>query len=938
MATLSEILESAEFNNFSPDAQNRIRTKIYEKIKASQSFINAPKEKQDAIKLKLKITEPSTSIVSRPILGNVREAIRVTGIEPAVRQIPRLFQKAKPLVAISEKARELAAKLPEKISTRALPLGPLGMLPPELRLPIPLRAIGKEVAETLPERPITALLFAIPSISGAAKYLSRLKQVPPVLQKARQLAMAGEESGLAVELELLKKKAARFIPVVKKKPEVKIPIKLKPIQELQEVGKETITSNVLSLENTNKIVNATALTLPKIPQPELEAVINQSKKIMDIVSNGLKAKQINVSADMQDMLSKFGQTTDDLAAQFKTAASFSGKTLNQLSQLKTKINEFLSKAAPEISSILKDEKLLQTDPLSRLGNLFRGIEETRRGLLVSQPATAVRNAISQAGRYSLNIATKAMAGTIESITGKVSPSASFADATENFLSIGRRLSSSSKLQLENILKLYPNEAEVLLGTPFQGITFGNKAVKLFNTFNTMQEGFFRRMAFEGRLGANLKRIGFGLKDVPKMPTQIVKPLIDDAVREALKLTFSGTPENPIALRGLKIFRSFGPLGTATINPFPRFWANAFEFTINHSPFGFTRFLSPAIRNNLFSTDKRMAVNAFSEALTGSLAWSAGWAIRNSKFAGEKWYEIRPDPSKPEKVIDLRSFTPLTFPLFMAEVGADYLRASKHEPIRITRKEAFEAAVSISRMAGVRAVMADLFIGRRAIFGESEAEVTLKQIQTIAGEYLASFGVPLRVLSDVIADLFDPNEAISRDRRDNPFKGPIKETIPILRQELPPYQPITRTTPLVKEKPLLRQMTGIVQKTKTFAERELQRLGIPEFEVSPRTGMPEVDRRISQLMAPDIERLFDVVQRLPEKQGLKALPIKEQAIRIRDEITKIRERAFDIFRSENPALDLERKIRMGSIRPRALGELLLNELKEIKSSKEPEEIE
>jgi hypothetical protein len=66
-------------------------------------------------------------------------------------------------------------------------------------------------------------------------------------------------------------------------------------------------------------------------------------------------------------------------------------------------------------------------------------------------------------------------------------------------------------------------------------------------------------------------------------------------------------------------------------------------------------------------------------------------------------------------------------------------------------------------------------------------------------------------------------------------------------------PLKSETPRT-ESPLLRQTTGLSEKTKTMIEAEVDNLGIEFSSIYPRTGMPKADREISRSMGPVIEQL------------------------------------------------------------------------------------
>jgi len=200
-------------------------------------------------------------------------------------------------------------------------------------------------------------------------------------------------------------------------------------------------------------------------------------------------------------------------------------------------------------------------------------------------------------------------------------------------------------------------------------------------------------------------------------------------------------------------------------------------------------------------------------------------VRNSKYAGEKWYQIRLQPdTHPDRSVDVRPFGPLlpTY-LFLAEA---LRQANGESSTRFTTKEVIEGVAGINRMAGTSLYLTSFVSG-------NTPEKTIKEaIPRWGGEFLGGFFTPFRTWKDFVAH-FSEEEAKIRDIRQEPFLGRAKEAIPFLSQTLPERKVPTREETPQRELPAVRQFTGLTFRTKNEIEKEIDRLGIKRIQIAPK---------------------------------------------------------------------------------------------------------
>ena len=298
------------------------------------------------------------------------------------------------------------------------------------------------------------------------------------------------------------------------------------------------------------------------------------------------------------------------------------------------------------------------------------------------------------------------------------------------------------------------------------------------------------------------------------------------------MTFAASPKSNAAKNILQGFKNIP--GLTTIQPFPRFaYANALPFILEHSPLGYGKAFSSKTLEALASGKPEMFAKAASRATAGTLMLMSAWQIRQSEYAGERWYEIKIG----DKTIDTRAFAPFSTYLFLAEA------LTKPEKLKAT--DFAQAAIGLNRVAGSGLVIVDLL---RARGGETAKNITEKFI----GQYAGSFAVPARTVKDFYSEI-DPEEAIYRDTRENPLIAPFAQNIPGISQLLPEAISPLKVKRMKAEEPGFRQLTGLSQRTKTIVEKEVDKIVLPYNRIFSRTGIPEADRKISQYMAPLIEK-------------------------------------------------------------------------------------
>jgi len=146
---------------------------------------------------------------------------------------------------------------------------------------------------------------------------------------------------------------------------------------------DELSIRVLTTENVEALTTVAA-ELKKIRPDLWNDKKTVTKNIFDlVVKNADELSANNGEHPVWKALDKAGMSFEDFVVSNLGSASEAGKILNKYSQLAKRVKPKSIKQQEELDSMLKNE--------NNMVNYFRRVENIRRGLLVSQVATAARN-------------------------------------------------------------------------------------------------------------------------------------------------------------------------------------------------------------------------------------------------------------------------------------------------------------------------------------------------------------------------------------------------------------------------------------------------------------------------------------------------------------------------------------------------------------------
>ena len=393
-----------------------------------------------------------------------------------------------------------------------------------------------------------------------------------------------------------------------------------------------LTIPIIKAENLNSFTAIAKEVLDRKPE-----LYDPSKGLVDNLFEMSVNKDIIPADELLDLLNKYDINFEEYATMMLGSASEAGRVLNKFSQLSQRVKPASAKRAAE------EKKFF--DSMNGLQKFVVRVENIRRGLLVSQLATAGRNLSSAVVRAPLegmqNILDTAMynfsnakgptnslvAGLKTFKPGEGNWTGSFRhmrymfDPTKmrdskqitDFVLSNDKYSAQFDMMFNTINEIRKSTgagtAKTKLGRGVDGVlNAAEMGVDVLNLPNRWQEFLIRRGAFTGELERLVQReYGIDLvqalnagrlpdlmndaSDLVPKGSRSFNELVADATDKALDITYAKQPEVPV-FREITSFITRS--GLTAVVPFPRFMFNSMELAGNYSGGAF----APVIKRSI----------------------------------------------------------------------------------------------------------------------------------------------------------------------------------------------------------------------------------------------------------------------------------------------------------------------------------------------------
>jgi|DEB0MinimDraft_6_1074348.scaffolds.fasta_scaffold03096_4 hypothetical protein len=678
----------------------------------------------------------------------------------------------------------------------------------------------------------------------------------------------------------------------------------------QKVRNEAAETNIdfepnLSLDVSGKAVDIAIdfmnkMNIPRNPEVQI------SDQIFDVLQ--LASENKEYADAFADTLKRNNISEIEFAQLFKLSGSEAGKRLNQLSRA--------SRGMKNISQVLSGE--VEKDPmgfslLRKFGAGARELDNVRRGLLVSQIATSMRNFTAQVGRVGMETLVNGMDDVLNATFNPmrklfgVETKPIDHNKTLGLLFNLTKDKKFSKDTTEYVTKYLVGERDRLFSNYSSDVADASKnttfkwAGKItdgLNTLNRMQEYYYRRAMFTASLDRQLRKKNMNIKDVmaSENPMQfIAKGDVEKAVNDALEFTYAKMPESKLG-KAFIDFANSVPFVTTAVFPFARFMTNAMEFQFKHSPLGPLSLLTEKEMAKVAAGDSKV----LAQSLVGTAALMGMIEAKRSGFGGEKWYEIEGTDGKP---IDMRPYFPLTPYMLVADL---IVRAEEGRG-GLDAKDIMQGLTGAQFRGGTGLAIADNLINE--ISGIDDENKITNAVTRYVSDVLGGFLTPLRMFNDFVDTKQKFRAPALEAKQDLPYISfedigqQLKRNIPGLQQTLPEMESPTRAatpgrpetvripfTDIEVPGSVARQLTGItVGEAKNPVEKEFDRLGLKRKDILPYTGERSADETMAKYLGPIVETIMTpiVSSEKYQKYGnrMKRLVIDEVLKELRKEARK-----------------------------------------------------
>jgi len=605
----------------------------------------------------------------------------------------------------------------------------------------------------------------------------------------------------------------------------------------------------------------------------------QGEKVSDAVKNVFLNIDSVDDVALKDAFAKANITPEEFARMNRTTVSDAASTMQSysvLARIQNKLKSIDPAAAKEVDLMYGNRNAV-TDSFSFVKDMGMRMDKELKALMVSQIATTVRNAYSGLTVVTFGAASEAVESALyrvgktsaEIYTGKP-VTGSFTNGVKGVWNDAFRTASYlsdaglSADVAEKLLAGSPTLNSLILKTAGEAGDQGLSRVgQIANTFNVAQDAFFRRAIFAANVEKQLSRVGIDMFDVLAQDKNIPLDVLKNATNEALLATFSKMPTKGPVYHAVKFIEELGPVGS-TLIPFPRFMANAMEWTATHSPIGL---VSGSI--DVASTDlnKRMiGLEKLSKGIVGTGAIYAAYKYRKDNQDTE-WYDAK---NTDGSLVDTRAFFPVA--PFLA-LGDYLVKLESGTTSEFKAKELLEAVTGFKMPAGTTNWLGDQFATAASNWQASATgeDVAQKKVSTFfgewAGQYFGRAFIPLQQVSDIIGAV-DRNETLPRSAYEikqgeegfvSSAKNVLMSKVPVLKQELPVAQPVTKTEASFNDAGLLKMFAGIsIKVNPTPFEKEITRLDIPFNKLFTTTGDKVIDRQAKEILAPQLITSYEAL--------------------------------------------------------------------------------
>lgn len=603
----------------------------------------------------------------------------------------------------------------------------------------------------------------------------------------------------------------------------------------------------------------------------------RDNRITDVVYDMISKGEVEAAGDLSDALSRAGVTNAQFAHAFRGSVADAASTLGSWGAFKRKLDG-IADASPELAKALEEMGSGTTTIIQDFWSVAQKSDRGIRSLLVTAPVTTMRNIIGNSAHMAIDTFTDMADNVIWNIAyrkanGQGAGAAAWEGMKQSVNVVSRLYKQAEQDEvLKRVLKNHSNIENRLMhyvqdGAANQGDGVLSKAIDSLQFFNRAQDQFFRKAIFNNRVDHYLRRQKLGtLNDYLKDSKPIPKEILIKSMEDSLDRTFSKQYNGSDAASGLiKHIEDMAPVSTYFI-PFPRYTVNAMEFVYKHSPIGVADAVYSEGKRKLKGgadlTEEQLQAmsNQVVKSLTGTAAIYGFYKYAEAN-PDDEWNIITDDETGATK--DVTTIGPIAIFKMLATVS---FRLANDMPLNMTLADVNEAITGLN-LTGA-SLEADAGEVLRAMVGGEEATQEqsrfMEKLGFVVGSHVGRAAQPIAWVSDLVAAI-DTEEGVVRNRKvlseeggfAEAFGNTIKNRVPVLKQDLPPYVSATREGDMRRYDTLGTLVTGLRREpARGLAEIQLRKHGIEPWTIGPYKKDPAVRDMIVKEMQPFINVMLE----------------------------------------------------------------------------------
>jgi len=691
-----------------------------------------------------------------------------------------------------------------------------------------------------------------------------------------------------------------------------------------------------------------------------------------IVSEALEKEDDSTKNLLRGLYEKYNLNSDDILRMvvndmYVAESSAMGKGLGKRGQTEKLIRQLTDVSAADVFGFSEEavktlkkagENIKRGDMRSAVAKIeetktgvsFRRLDDLRRALMTSQPATTFRNTVSGYTRVGFDTLTRAfdqaIATSLATLTfGKAAKGkVGLFTSTPNADVFATLYGTINPIESRAVAELYRQSFPTLAQKVFKQITDISDAsgevtgaatdkmvsfMRKINALNTASDNYFKNVALISGMKRKLNEAAIRAKEIDptidisqfnlekliregkfndlfgkelKVDKTVIfdgKQALEDIAKEAMYFTFQRDPSSQVGKAFVNLMHS-APFLTTSLVPFPRFIANALRFTYEYSPL---YLVNPRVLKTIAGGSENY--DDIAKGLVGSAALFGAMAFRQSEYAGENWWEGK---TVGGKTFDLRPFFPAAPYLFFADWITRLQKSEKTTDDRSFVTEAFQALSGTQFRAGFGVYALDK--AYKDIAEAENFEAAGRIVAEVVTNIISTYSIPLTVGQDLYNTFLAPDDArLVKDTRTADLLGLIVNKslarVPgnyAIEDALSKawgfdkaqvYESATREEPLRRVTPLTRQTYGVLlNERKNFFEKEIARLKISKRVIESRTNVPEADLLLNATYG---EFISNFVVPFMKTEKYKKLSDVEKTIAIRDIIGNYKDDVKDAVR-------------------------------------------